>query len=1129
MSADRNYLSLFFVMFTGLTGLFVVQNVRTPASKPTAAPPATSESSPKDQPPPPQRTLVHPLAEFLGVPVPANRDPTSAAKGTLKAQAEQEIGSLDFLIYLVADPLDSQANYRFDQQIDVLQKALATERFIPDRFYLPWKKDDKFRRHTQEPGVVLFRRNGPAQSSSGRSGNKVSDLLAVFLVGETTTAGIHTDAFQRAITHQHQLRELISGSNRISICGPVFSGSADSLARAIRRLPEEQRRTVNVITGQAVSIDQERFRGLSGDVQIFATVLPGDVLKDALIQHVVERNWNCSRIAWLTETGTGYGSSISFHGKGQDRQPAGDQAERLPEIIEFPFPANIAQVRAASEESRRRDSKTRDSLGGTPLRLTIPFAAGEGAMEMVPPLTPDFTAPSVELILGQILSTIRHQQIKYVGISATDPRDSLFIAAMIKEQCPNVQIMLVTSDVLHLHPEYSRIMHGALVSSCYPLYPEALTWCFPYGEHQPGMSLMSGGAESNSGDATSSNPNSKSPPHSRNSRNVVLPNQSMYGVYNALVMLRGIESGKYQWDGKSETVKLPSCADVPLPLCYSPPFDELPLGTKPTYRPAVWVSRIGSSNFHPITSKLLTDPEGNFAYTLKLEIANAKSIPRAHVHTRVPLSLVLLALAWILAALFQLAIHSRLVDVGKWARPLIIADSQPFELRSLAYVFRAIGSACLFVMLGLLGSITMSSFPGLELSIRGVIVVIECLLCYLLAILLAVALVRDVIAAFPRRPAEAPRGELAWHLLGARSAGALLIIAALAGYAIIALVQGFAWNFRAGDAWLWFSTAGDPWNGLSSLTTVQLPCLAVMILCYGLLIQLHFLSDDNAVGLPVAVTTPAERDLAKIRDTVLFPILARFQRGDAVILSILIVAAAFAWLGYLLRETQGPDFFAMPVNFPCILWVGAAGFWFLRFFKLIHILEDFSENLQKFASRRPSRWPTWQKMFEKAKVKKDGLEELFWTKNVYVTEVRSTLTNVRNPQVRCAREIDLYVRRMFFHFGRLLAGLIIAGCLLFLAAQNFPLSSEPLLRFTASAMLGAAGMLMVWYYIKFDRDELLSRLVGTDPKKIEWSWSMLNTVAPGVLLAAIACVSQVFPEVWQWLRYIAEPLARSSS
>jgi len=64
--------------------------------------------------------------------------------------------------------------------------------------------------------------------------------------------------------------------------------------------------------------------------------------------------------------------------------------------------------------------------------------------------------------------------------------------------------------------------------------------------------------------------------------------------------------------------------------------------------------------------------------------------------------------------------------------------------------------------------------------------------------------------------------------------------------------------------------------------------------------------------------------------------------------------------------------------------------------------------------------------------------------------------------------------------------------------------------------------------LKFDRNELLSYLVGTDPKQISINWSLIQMVAPALLLTVVAVLSSTFPEIWQWVRGVLEPMSRSA-
>ena len=125
-------------------------------------------------------------------------------------------------------------------------------------------------------------------------------------------------------------------------------------------------------------------------------------------------------------------------------------------------------------------------------------------------MTPSMSAPIAEIVLDQILTTIRDEGIEYVGITASDIRDPVFLAELIREQSPDVQVLLITADLLYLHPEYRATLHGALVASSHSLFPEAQQWCFPF---------------------------------SGSKKKVVFPNQAFFGFYNAVAFLRGLQCG----------------------------------------------------------------------------------------------------------------------------------------------------------------------------------------------------------------------------------------------------------------------------------------------------------------------------------------------------------------------------------------------------------------------------------------------------------------------------------------------------------------------------------------------------------------------------------------------------------
>jgi len=159
--------------------------------------------------------------------VSAGRAPTNLARqpvgdpgiqdDEMRRHIQDRIGNFNTLIVAVADPLDSQSNYRFDLQIETLHRALASEEYTPDAFYLPWHRNSTRQYHRHEPGVLLYRKTKITKC------HRKPDVLLVYLVGELPTTGIHKAAFHAAVD------EIIAlggagpvGERQIMVCAPTF-------------------------------------------------------------------------------------------------------------------------------------------------------------------------------------------------------------------------------------------------------------------------------------------------------------------------------------------------------------------------------------------------------------------------------------------------------------------------------------------------------------------------------------------------------------------------------------------------------------------------------------------------------------------------------------------------------------------------------------------------------------------------------------------------------------------------------------------------------------------------------------------------------------------------------------------
>jgi hypothetical protein len=506
-SSHPDHRSLWAILFAGL-GLFGLSNLRnTPSGslssdeRPLAALSPVAASAEKESNP--NRALL-PLETFVSSESqssvemgPKAHGGTAVQSGNLPAGSKSDTSAdqwhLETMIVCVPNPVESAVGYCFDPVIESLQTAMSSEGFVLDRYYLPWhdyrirvaarptlRVDRDIRNaYLNSPGSLLFRK---VETASGRE----KRLVLMLLVGESPLWGISKGAFTKSV---EWIRASFAGLSqnkaarlhyippaKVRILGPFFSGSADSLAMAISETSHSEANKdlcgFLVVSGSALNVDKRQFeRRASSDgktVAFHSTQGSTDLLRFELIRYLWD-NQLTSRpleVAWLTESNTAFGLAEQLE------RPTGQTDTKLPamaNITAFPFPMHISRVRGilnAASESVRKDFP---DLSPSWNRIRIPFEERELIRDVVPDFAPGMTAPTAELILKQIMSAISRRRFPYVGITATDARDAIFLGGLVRQHCPDAQLLIIQSDLLFTHPESRSDLKGALIGSTYPL------------------------------------------------------------------------------------------------------------------------------------------------------------------------------------------------------------------------------------------------------------------------------------------------------------------------------------------------------------------------------------------------------------------------------------------------------------------------------------------------------------------------------------------------------------------------------------------------------------------------------------------------------------------------------------
>jgi hypothetical protein len=1046
----------------------------------------------------------------------------AAETAALKEALSEHVNSIASLLVTVADPVETQSSYRFDMQIETLHRALAVEGFVPDNFYLPWTDGGTGRAH-YEPGVLLYRRLR-AERSAGHRANVVKgapDLLLVYLVGEIPTQGLHKQAFLAAINEMEALSMLGTGV-AVPVAGPTFSGTAESLATAIRVASEKYPHLrFRVLDGSALGVDKEMFlrrarrrEELSakkdGTTVTFHCTLHSVGQLEGAITDYLRQFKPAARIAWLKESGTGYGlsSDRGLRNK-RDDSTQGD-------VTVYSVPLNIARARATYEESVRSGDNSQPAILPDRFRLPIPFDEASGAHDLPPLQTPKLSAAEAEAVLAQSLASIRDAGTDYVGIAMTDVRDPIFIGQMVKQHCPNSQLVLVTADLLYLHAEFRDALSGAIVVSSHSLVPEEQDWCFPY-----------------EGDRAK----------------IVLNYQSYYGLHNAVVLLRLEQSGKSKFNAKENLYRLSekvyrSSIDEKKPLGllgYGPPL-PLSLPESGVYKPPIWISMLSPSGLWPLTTRN-PENETTASYTIGLKVPSARQAPPPR--KRIAGISQLIMAAWTtFAILYVLGVANR--KVGKWREPLAftyrrepLSDvrNHGFGMIATKHVFRLLMSAAFLVVTGtqlLLVSVVVLRYP-LEDDQWAKFAGLLWLGNHVATAGLLVVVVSDVLGLFPvwlNLTAKVKRKLPEWAVAPCQLG--LVLVSAVSLYVVLLTQRSL---FQGADSYFRFLAWTDLWNGISLLLVLHFTMVAVIAYAYGLLLQIDFVQEKNLLTPPEFLkTTTLDLDSHfRLPGALLFPLRTRLWTRAGIAPALVGLFIAFCWMAVLGTRTAGNQFgswaMATVIAVTSMLWC-----W--RFVKCIVLAEGFLKVCHAAAWRfgHEHSLKRWREIVERNPDERfRSLTDLLFTPRplardpIFITKMDAAKFNANAEEEHDLQlvHLRLYLRQFLVHLRALFLSLIVSGGFLFLAANAFPINSAPFMRLTVSLMLLAVASAMLIYYLRFDRDAMLSLLVGTTPGQIAWNWSLLITVAPMLLIILGALFSQAFPETWGWVRDLLQPLNKS--
>lgn len=458
------------------------------------------------------------------------------------------------MIAVVPDPVHTHLALVFDRSVEALQIAAESSNYVVDRYWLPWQTEpkgewtdyasyqnaarDEFAR-LQQPGLLIFRYNGeigpkeladPRLNQTANAGAKVAGpsalqratLLYVFLVADTSTAGIDGTQFSKAIEYVKQICDSPGGcttvpavtaagspteakvERRIQIMGPMFSGSLASL----RELTRNAGARFTAYSGTVSSICAVQNQHLdNGDPDLCHQPAAGTDLISwvdfrtfvADSEHSVQRfiqflkdkkEIKCEagkpEVAILAEAATTYGaaqrSAVRQRVRDDDHR-AGTPEDGGPGTLSnagcstgFSYPREISSLRNAYNAAASVSSTSGKTADSSRPYLSFTLADQQSNSDEPQDYSGQQGPLSKEAVLMKTAAELRNQKYKYIGIAGTNVLDVLFLGNFLRAAYPDARLFVIGSDLLFERELDNASFIGTLSVSTYPLISRNVDW-----------------------------------------------------------------------------------------------------------------------------------------------------------------------------------------------------------------------------------------------------------------------------------------------------------------------------------------------------------------------------------------------------------------------------------------------------------------------------------------------------------------------------------------------------------------------------------------------------------------------------------------------------------------------------
>lgn len=384
------------------------------------------------------------------------------------------------IIATVPDPIHSHLALDFDRTVDTLLLAASDNRYLGSYYWLPWHNnasslsksdstssdssgehnDEREKIREQQPGLIILRYAPDiAKWKEGETNDALSSavfhrVIYLFLVSETPALGVNGVQLQNAFRYEQMLldhgasltvrpspAETKPPADKLSVIGPLYSGSAASLHEGIESARLNPRPVITEIAGvtgtpiAARELDPDN-RGIYHSFGENA-----GYEQDRFLDSLTASGYDLNRVAVLTEANTLFGNVTSTaqenKGKSQTKEKPGQG-----HILSLRFPRELSLLRNAQATQTAKP----ESGAPTPyLNLSLKDYASDDT-------EPRFSATQSPLSIEAQLMAIAHQlersRVQFIIISASNILDDIFLAQFLHRACPNARIVTISGGDL---------------------------------------------------------------------------------------------------------------------------------------------------------------------------------------------------------------------------------------------------------------------------------------------------------------------------------------------------------------------------------------------------------------------------------------------------------------------------------------------------------------------------------------------------------------------------------------------------------------------------------------------------------------------------------------------------------